>query len=52
MDELRRCCEDPPCWENNVMPALLDAVRAGATEQECCDLYRDVFGIYTDPGTF
>jgi len=52
MDELRRCCEGPPCWENNVMPALLDAVRAGATEQECCDLYRDVFGIYTDPGTF
>ena len=52
MDELRRRCEGPECWENNVMPALIDAVRAGATEQECCDLYRDVFGIYTDPGTF
>ncbi len=52
MDELRRRCEGPPCWENNVMPALIDAVRAGATEQEICDLYRDVFGIYTDPGTF
>lgn len=52
MDELRKRCEGPPCWENNVMPALVDAVRAGATEQECCDLYRDVFGIYTDPGTF
>lgn len=52
MDELRRRCEGPPCWENNVMPALIDAVRAGATEQECCDLYRDVFGIYTDPGSF
>lgn len=52
MDELRRRCEGPPCWENNVMPALIDAVRAGATEQECCDLYRDVFGVYTDPGTF
>lgn len=52
MDELRRRCEGPACWENNVMPALIDAVRAGATEQECCDLYRDVFGIYTDPGTF
>jgi methylmalonyl-CoA mutase N-terminal domain/subunit len=52
MDELRRRCEGPPGWENNVMPALIDAVRAGATEQECCDLYRDVFGIYTDPGTF
>lgn len=52
MDELRRRCEGPPSWENNVMPALIDAVRAGATEQECCDLYRDVFGTYTDPGTF
>ncbi|HYA41828.1 MAG TPA: methylmalonyl-CoA mutase family protein [Syntrophobacteraceae bacterium] len=52
MDELRRRCEGPPCWENNVMPALIEAVRAGATEQECCDLYRDVFGTYTDPGTF
>lgn len=52
MDELRRRCEGPACWENNVMPALIDAVRAGATEQECCDLYRDVFGTYTDPGTF
>ena len=52
MDELRRRCEGPPCWENNVMPALIDAVRAGATEQECCDLYRDVFGVYRDPGTF
>ncbi len=52
MDELRRRCEGPPCWENNVMPALIEAVRAGATEQECCDLYREAFGIYTDPGTF
>ena len=34
------------------MPALLDAVRAGATEQECCDLYRQVFGTYSDPGSF
>ncbi len=52
MDELRRRCEGPPCWENNVMPALIEAVRAGATEQECCDLYRQAFGVYTDPGTF
>lgn len=52
MDELRRRCEGPPGWENNVMPALIEAVRAGATEQECCDLFRDVFGVYTDPGSF
>lgn len=52
MDGLRRRCEGAPSWENNVMPALVDAVRAGATEQECCDVFREVFGIYTDPGTF
>ena len=52
MDELRRRCDGPPCWENNVMPALIDAVHAGATEQEVCDLYREVFSVYTDPGTF
>lgn len=52
MDELRRRCEGPPCWENNVMPTLIEVVRAGATEQECCDLYREVFGTYSDPGTF
>ncbi|MGD9505858.1 MAG: methylmalonyl-CoA mutase [Syntrophobacteraceae bacterium] len=52
MGELRRRCEGKPSWENNVMPALIEAVRAGATEQEVCDLYRDVFGTYTDPGTF
>jgi len=33
LDELRRRCEGPPCWENNVMPALIEAVKAGATEQ-------------------
>ncbi|NTU47902.1 MAG: methylmalonyl-CoA mutase family protein [Syntrophobacteraceae bacterium] len=52
MDELTRRCEGKPCWDNNVMPALIDAVRAGATEQECCDLFRQVFGTYSDPGTF
>ncbi len=52
MGELRRRCEGKACWENNVMPALIEAVRAGATEQEVCDLYRDVFGTFTDPGTF
>jgi len=52
LDELRRRCEGPPCWENNVMPALIEAVKAGATEQECCDVYREVFGTYSDPASF
>jgi len=52
LDELRRRCDGAPCWENNVMPALLDPVRAGPPEQECCDLYRQAFGTYSDPGSF
>jgi len=31
---------------DNVMPFLLDAVRADATLQECCDVMRDVLGVY------
>jgi methylmalonyl-CoA mutase N-terminal domain/subunit len=41
------------CVNNeNVMPCLIDAAAAYATEQEMCDVFRDVFGIYRDPGTF
>ncbi|MBW2146660.1 MAG: methylmalonyl-CoA mutase family protein [Deltaproteobacteria bacterium] len=52
MGELRRAIEGPEGWENNVMPPLIEAVRAGATEGEICDLFREVFGTYEDPGTF
>ncbi|HUF54111.1 MAG TPA: methylmalonyl-CoA mutase family protein [Dehalococcoidia bacterium] len=31
---------------SNVMPFLLDAVRADATLQECCDVMREVLGVY------
>jgi methylmalonyl-CoA mutase, N-terminal domain len=33
----------------NVMPALLEAVRAGATIGECSDVFREVFGDYREP---
>ncbi|MEX0682638.1 MAG: methylmalonyl-CoA mutase family protein [Dehalococcoidia bacterium] len=33
---------------DNVMPYLLDAVRAEATLQECCDVMREVYGAYTE----
>jgi len=36
----------------NVMPHLIDAAAAYATLQEMCDVFRKVFGVYTDPGTF
>ncbi len=36
----------------NLMPALLNAGRAGATLGELSDIYREEFGAYTDPGGF
>jgi len=36
----------------NVMPYLIDAVKEYATLQECCDVFRKVFGTYRDPGIF
>jgi len=36
----------------NLMPHLINAVREYATIQEICDVWRDVFGRYTDPGYF
>jgi methylmalonyl-CoA mutase, N-terminal domain len=36
----------------NVMPLLIAAARAGATIGELCDVFRDVFGVYRDPGRF
>lgn len=38
--------------EENLMPFILDAVRAYASIQEICDVWRDVFGEYRDPGYF
>jgi methylmalonyl-CoA mutase, N-terminal domain len=33
----------------NVMPALVDATRAGATVGEMADVFRDAFGEFTEP---
>ena len=39
------------CVENrNVVPVLIDAVEAGVTLGEVSDIYRRVFGVYSDPG--
>jgi methylmalonyl-CoA mutase N-terminal domain/subunit len=34
------------------MPHLINAAREYATIQEICDVWREVFGRYTDPGYF
>ncbi len=38
--------------DENLMPPVIDAVREYTTIQEICDVWRDVFGRYTDPGYF
>jgi methylmalonyl-CoA mutase N-terminal domain/subunit len=37
---------------DNLVPPIVDAAKALATEQEICDVLRDVFGTYTDPAEF
>lgn len=36
----------------NVMPYCIEAVKSLATVQEICDVYRDVYGEYHDPGIY
>jgi len=48
LKDLRAACQS----DANVMPCVIEAVRAYATEQEICDIYREVFGEYRDPGFF
>jgi methylmalonyl-CoA mutase N-terminal domain/subunit len=36
----------------NLMPHIIRAVREYTTIQEICDVWREVFGKYTDPGYF
>jgi methylmalonyl-CoA mutase N-terminal domain/subunit len=38
--------------DKNLMPYVIEAVREYATEQEICDVWRDVFGEYRDPGFY
>jgi len=44
LDELR----DAAQGSENTMPHILDAVRAYATVGEICDVFREVFGVYTE----
>ena len=36
--------------DENLMPFIIDAVKAYTTLQEICDVFRQVFGTYRDPG--
>ncbi len=48
LKEVRTACKS----DANVMPAVIAAVKAYATEQEICDIFREVFGIYHDPAFY
>ncbi len=37
---------------NNLMPPIIAAARVYCTEQEICDVLREVFGTYNDPAEF
>lgn len=45
LDKLRDVCEK----EENVMPIIMEATKEGATVQEICDVYRDVWGLWEPP---
>ena len=38
--------------DQNLMPPIIEAAHAYATQQEICDVLREVFGTYTDPAEF
>ena len=48
LNQLREAAEG----DKNLMPYIINAVREYATLQEICDVFRQVFGTYTDPGMF
>ncbi len=37
---------------DNLMPPMIEAAKAYCSEQEICDVLRDVFGQFQDPGQF
>jgi methylmalonyl-CoA mutase, N-terminal domain len=46
LERLRRAC----AGDDNVMPHLIAAAEADATLGELCDVFRECFGAYRDPG--
>jgi methylmalonyl-CoA mutase N-terminal domain/subunit len=38
--------------DENLMPSIIEAVKEYATLGEICDVFREVYGVYRDPGYF
>ena len=37
---------------SNLMPPIIEAAKAYCTQQEICDVLREVLGTYSDPAEF
>ncbi|MDQ5984451.1 MAG: methylmalonyl-CoA mutase, N-terminal domain [Syntrophus sp. SKADARSKE-3] len=48
LDDIRAACKKG----DNVMPHCIEAVKNLASVQEICDVYREVYGEYRDPGLY
>ena len=48
LDDLKAACKKG----ENVMPYCIEAVKNLVSVQEICDVYREVFGEYRDPGLY
>jgi methylmalonyl-CoA mutase N-terminal domain/subunit len=48
LERVREAC----VGDQNVMEPLIEAVKSYATLQELCDVFRQVFGEYRDPGIY
>jgi len=48
LNDLKNACRKG----DNVMPYCIAAVKNLATKQEICDVYREVYGEYRDPGLY
>ncbi|MGI6434244.1 MAG: methylmalonyl-CoA mutase family protein [Syntrophomonadaceae bacterium] len=48
LEDIKKACEKG----ENVMPYCIEAVKARASVQEICDVYREVYGEYRDPGIY
>jgi methylmalonyl-CoA mutase N-terminal domain/subunit len=48
LHRVRRAAES----DENLMPSVIEAAKAFATQQELCDVLRETFGTYTDPAEF
>ena len=48
LDDIKNACKKG----ENVMPSCIEAVKNLASVQEICDVYREIYGEYRDPGLY